>query len=908
MRKQLNKIFQPKTIAAIGATNREGTVGYALIENLMEGGFEGKVYPVNLQHREIQGLAAYRHVGDIPDKIDLAIIATPAKTVPGIVEECGQAGVGGLLIISAGFKEAGEEGNRMFEEILQISHRYNMRVIGPNCLGFINPTLGINASFASRMALKGNIAFISQSGALCTSILDWSAEQNVGFSHFVSIGSMLDVGFADLIDYFGMDPNTSCILIYMESLKDARKFMSAARAFARSKPIIILKAGKSDEGGQAAASHTGSLTGNDAVFDTAFRRAGIIRVDTIGQLFDCAQSLAMQPRPKGKRLAIVTNAGGPGVLATDYLVGGGGQLAKLSDKTINKLNEFLPAAWSHGNPVDVLGDASAETFRKAAEICLKDPNVDGLLAILTTQAMTNPSDAARELVKAAEKANKTILAAWMGEKDVYEGRDILEAGNVPNYRYPESAVDVFLKMYGYSSNLEMLTETPPAIPHEYNPKRDAAKELINLVLRDGRTQLTESEAKSLIKCYQIPVGKFRVATSATEAKAFAAAIGYPIVMKIASPSIGHKTDVGGVKVGIQTEEELETEFEAMLARVKEVRPDAEIDGILIEGMVKKKFELLIGAKKDPIFGPVIVFGQGGVGVEVFKDTQMGLPPLNMALAKRIVEGTRIFPLLKGYRGMPGVNLEELEYTLCKFAYLVMDFPEIKEIDINPYVMDDDGGMILDAHIVLDPADIKKRKGHPYDHLVISPYPEEYGKTIFLRNGQEVMLRPIRPEDEPLEAKMLDYLSSQTMYYRFLGYVPKITHDFLKRFTQIDYDREMAIIAEIQDETDGERKMIGVVRIVSDAWGENAEYAIVVADEWQKKGLGRIMTDYILDIAREKGIQKIYANVLATNKGMLRLFEKLNFTLRKEDFESYYAELQLGAEQPAPAKIDKVSLN
>ena len=904
MQAQLDNIFKPKTIAAIGASNREGTVGYALIKNLLEGTFDGKIYPVNLKHKEIQGLTAYRHIGKVPEQVDLAIIATPAKTVPDVVEECGKAGVGGLLIISAGFAEAGEEGIKMFNDILKKARLYNMRIIGPNCLGFINPNLGINASFAQRSAEKGNIAFISQSGALCTSILDWASEQNVGFSHFVSIGSMLDVGFADLIDYFGMDPNTSCILIYMESLRDARKFMSAARAFARSKPIIVLKAGKSDEGSRAASSHTGTLAGNNAVFDTAFKRAGVIRVETIGQLFDCAQSLAMQPRPKGNRLAIVTNAGGPGVLATDFLVENGGTLAELSPKTLEKMNEFLPAAWSHSNPVDVLGDASAEIYRKSVEWCLKDPNVDGILAILTTQAVTDPTEVAKELVKVAKKSNKTILASWMGEKDVYEARDILEAGKVPSYRFPESAADVFLKMYQHTRNLEMLTETPTAIPHEFNPKRDAAGNLIEYVLKDGRLQLTESEAKNLLKCYNIPVGKHRVASDVNEAKAFAKVIGYPLVMKIASPDIGHKTDVGGVRVGIQNEKELAKNFKDMMAIVQKKRPDAKLDGILIEGMIKKKFELLIGAKKDPIFGPVIVFGQGGVAVEVFKDTRMGLPPLNMALAHRIVRKTRIYPLLQGYRGMPGIDMEELEFTLCKFAYLVMDFPEIKEIDINPYVMDEEGGMILDAHIVLD-GDLEKREGHPYDHLVITPYPEEYVKTIFLRNGQEVLLRPIRPEDEPLEAKMLDFLSKQTLYYRFLGYIPTITHDFLSRFTQIDYDREMAIIAEIEDETDGERKMIGVVRIVADAWGENAEYAIVIADPWQRKGLGVIMTDFILEIAKEKGIKKIYGSVLATNKGMLKLFERFGFDTKKEDFESYYAELQLGVEKTPPLNTNKV---
>ena len=888
MSKRLKKIFQPRTIAVIGASDRKDSVGYSVMKNLLAEGFEGEVIPVNLNHNKIQGKKSYQNIRDVPQEVDLAVIVTPSVAVPQVVEDCGLAGVGGLVIISAGFKEAGEEGQRMYEEIAQKARHYGMRVIGPNCLGFINPHLKINATFAARSARLGNIAFISQSGALCTSILDWASEQSVGFSNFVSIGSMIDVDFADLIDYFGTDQRTSCILIYMESLKDARKFMSAARAFARSKPIIILKAGRSAEGGQATLSHTGSLAGNDAVYDAAFQRAGIIRVDTIAQLFNCAQSLAMQPRPYGNRLAIVTNAGGPGVLATDSLMMNGGALAKLSEASMKKLNGFLPAHWSHNNPIDVLGDASAETYQKALDVCLADPNVDGVLAILTTQDVTDPTEVAKAVVEVSSKYRKPVLASWMGEEDVKEGRDILEEGKIPHYRYPESAVDVFIKMFQYSRNLEMLYETPPAIPQQMNLKTDIAKAIIHTIMDSGRRQLMENEAKELMKSYGIPVGSFKVVSSVENAVKFAQEIGYPVVLKIASPDIGHKTDVGGVKVNLANEAELRSAYERIMKSAREKRPDAEIRGILVEKMAAKGFELLIGAKKDPIYGPVIAFGQGGVAVEVFRDMKLGLPPLNRVLARRTIEGTRIYPLLKGYRGMPGVNLEELELILVKFAYMVMDFPEIREIDINPFVVNEDGGMALDAHIVLEKEKPAIRK--PYSHLVISPYPEKYNKAVLMRSGQVAYLRAIRPEDEPLEAQMLENISQQSLYFRFFGYVPQVTHDFLTRFTHIDYDREMAIIAEVEEA--GAKKMAAVVRIISDAWGEVAEYAILVADPWQQQGLGGQMTDYIIEIAREMGIKKLYASVLASNKGMLTLFEKKGFSIEREDFDTFHTELML----------------
>jgi len=903
MRKQLDKILRPESIAIFGASDRRESVGYSVMYNMLHAGYGGKVYPINVKNDKVQGQKAYKSIDAVGETVDLAVICTPAPTVPAIVEDCGKAGVGGLVIISAGFKEAGEKGHQMFRQIQATAKKYKMRVIGPNCLGFINPHLGINASFAAKNALKGNIAFISQSGALLTSILDWSVDQSVGFSYFMSIGSMLDVGFADLIDYFGTDSNTSCILIYMESIENARHFMSAARSFARNKPIIVLKAGKSEEGGQATKSHTGSLAGNDAVFDAAFRRCGVIRVDTIAQLFNAAQSLAMQPRPRGNRLAVITNAGGPGVLATDYLMANGGQLAKLSDKTMEVLDSFLPASWSHGNPVDVLGDAGADFYKRAVDACLRDENVDGALVILTPQSMTDPEAVAHGIVEINQVAGfmrKPIFAAWMGETDVWEGREILERGKVPNYRYPESAVDVFVRMHKYARNLQMLYETVPGVPRDFLRKQELAREIIYTALDNGRTTLTEDEAKGLMACYDIPVSENKVTKSADDAVAFAEKIGYPVVMKIVSPDIGHKTEVGGVRLDIQNAGDVRAAFEEIENNAKKHRPDATIEGVLVEQMIEKPFELLIGANKDPIFGPVIVFGRGGVAVEVYKDTQMGLPPLNMALARQIIEETEIYPLLEGFRNMPGVNMEELEFTLVKFSYLVMDFPEIKEIDINPFVADEAGGIVLDSHIVLEkPAVVDKMK--PYQHLSVSPYPARYIRRAELQDGTKILLRPITPEDEPLLANMLDYISTSSLYYRFFGFVPKVTHEWMSRFTHIDYDREIAIVAIANYEDEDKKEMIGVVRIIEDAWGESAEYAILIADRWQRKGLGNMLTDYIIEIARQRHIGRLVASVLPSNTGMIHMFEERGFRFDKSDLEIYEVELELESAEMAESR-------
>ena len=884
--KKLDKLFNPKVIAIIGATARKGTVGHSLMKNVIGSGFDGIVYPINPKRTNVLGVKAYANIHEVPDKVDLAIIATPAKTVPAIVEACGYSGVSGILLISAGFSEIGKEGKMLTKHISATLRKYGMRLIGPNCLGFIKPSIHLNASFANKMALPGKIALISQSGALCTAILDWSVDQNVGFSHFVSIGSMIDVSFHDLIDYFGSDPLTTSIVIYMESLTDARSFMSAARAFARNKPIIVLKAGKSSEGAQAAMSHTGSLAGNDFVFDAAFKRAGIIRVNTIDELFHIALSLSMQEKPAGNRLAIITNAGGPGVIATDTLIEKGGKIAQLSNETIAGLNKHLSPNWSKGNPVDVLGDAGPEQYEKAVELCAKDKNVDAILVILTPQSMTDPTRVAEKVASVARKYRKTLLASWMGADDIKGGQQVLERNKIPVYQTPEDAVKCFMHMYDYSRNLEILHETPSQIPHEFKPKKAKSKKLIDEVLADNRTVMTEFEAKQLMNYYGIPVIKNGLAKTEEEALKLAEKIGYPLVMKIASPDILHKTDVGGVILNIVNEEEARKAFTKIMKSSKAKMPEADIRGVFVEQMIKRKYELIIGCKKDPIFGPTIVFGMGGVAVEVFKDTTVGLPPLNMALAMRIIEDTKIYKLIKGYRGMPGADITSIQFLLYKFAYLIMDFPQISEIDINPFGVDERGGVVLDAKVILDDS-IEITEKYPNKHLVISPYPSEYITKFTMKNGEKAILRPIKPEDELMEKEMFSNFSERTQRYRFFQLIKDISHDQLIRYTQIDYDREIAIIAEVTE--NGNKMMAGVARLIADQYNETAEFAIVIADPWQNQGLGNKFTDYICEIAKARGIQKIYANILAINHIMLHMFRTRGFSMTKIE-DSYYAEL------------------
>jgi len=885
--KQLNKLFNPKSIAVIGASDTPGRVGYSLFRNLITNGFSGSVYPVNPNRDLVQGVKAYPNMAALPQKVDLAVIATRAQTVPDMVNECIASGALSAVVISAGFSETGEEGIRLADQIRQSVESSGMALLGPNCLGFIRPKLNLNASFSRKMPHKGGMAFISQSGALCSAVLDWSVKEHVGFSYFVSVGEMVDIGFHDLIDYFGNDPDTKAILIYMETLTQARSFMSAARSFARTKPIIVLKVGRSQEGAKAALYHTGSITGNNQIFDAIFKRAGVLRVGSIAELFDCAKNLSMQRRPSGNRLAIITNAGGPGVIATDALMDQKGNLADLSSETLHYLDENMPPFWSRGNPIDLLADADFLRYRMALKACLRDQNVDGILAILTPQAMTDAAAVARDLVEIAKDAYKTVLASFMGEDDVAEGRRILVQGKIPAYEKPEDAVRSFLNMVEYQRNLRLLTETPATIPHAFTPNTANNRKIISDIASSGRIILTAPEVKEILANYDIPVPKGGLVKNPREARALAADIGFPVVMKIVSPDIIYERDVGGIISDIQTEEEIDPAYDRIMDAVRSKAPDARIFGMYIEEMIEKRYELLIGSKKDPIFGPVIVFGMGGVAVDVFKDTNIGIPPLNMSLAQQLIDGTKISTLLKGYRGAAAVDVAAIQFLLYKFAYLVMDFPEISEMDINPFAVDERGGIVLDAKIILDEK-VAGKTIKPFSHMVICPYPREYERTVLIRRGRSVLLRPIRPEDEPMQEEMFSTFSTETKRFRFFGPV-KETHEMLARYTQIDYDREMAIIAELTE--GGREKMAGVARLIADPYNETAEYAIVIGDPWQRQGLGTIMTRYILEIARNRGIKKVYAYLLEDNANMLDLFLKFKFTHQKEE-DMYRVELLL----------------
>ncbi|MBU6342643.1 MAG: acetate--CoA ligase family protein, partial [Bacteroidetes bacterium] len=808
MKGVLNQFFQPKSIAVIGATEKKEKIGYAVLVNLSN--FQGKVYPVNPKYTQILDKTCYKRLKDLPETPSLAILATPAATTPAILTECGKAGILCVVILSSGFKEVGTEGERIYRDMLHVASKYRIRIIGPNCIGILSPEIGLNATFASAIPGPGRVAFISQSGALGAAILDWAAEKRVGFSYFVSMGNMADISFDHLIDYFGQDSRTACILIYMEHLVNARKFMSAARAFARSKPIVILKAGATREGARAAMLHTGAPAGNDLVYDAAFRRAGLIRVHTIQQFFDCTQALANQPLPLGKRLCIITNAGGPAIIAVDALIRRRGTLASLQPETIQKLNVALPDIWSKNNPVDMGGDAGAEQYRAAIRTCLFDPNVDALLVVLTAQQVTNAT-AIAEIVVQESKAvfPKPVYAAWMGYSSVLEGRQVLEKGKIPWYPFPERAIEVFMNMANYKENLDLLSEMPPDQPIGFSDiRQEEAKLLIREIQNAGRTQLDESESKQLLSFYGIPSNISLRAHSKQEAIQQAEKLGYPVVLKIDSPDIWYKMEVGGIRTNIENPEELSQAYQATMDYVRKKRPDARIHGVTIEKMQVFQHELFIGSEKDPVFGPVITFGMGGITGDIWQDRTIGLPPLNLALAKRLIEPTKVYQLMQGYGNQSKTPVSLLEDALCRFTYLLMDFPDIRSIEINPFAMQPQAGLALDAKIMLERN--PSLQNDPYAHLSILPYPTQWIKKVKLRNKIELTLRPIRPEDELMEAELARAASKQSLYFRFFGYVPGIDHRFLSRLTQVDYDREMAIVAQIEE--NGIDKIIGEVRI------------------------------------------------------------------------------------------------
>jgi len=899
----IDRMFNPKVVALIGATDKEGTVGEATLKNLLVGKGKHTVYPVNPNHEMVLGLKCYPNIAAVPEHVDLAVVATPANTVPEVVEECGKAGVDGIVVLSAGFREIGAEGVKLEEQIRAVRAKYGFRILGPNCVGFTRPGVHLNATFLRDNPEPGSIAFISQSGALGSAILDWAIVSHVGFSLFASLGSMLDVDFGDLIDFLGSDPATRSIILYVEGIGNAKKFMSAARGFSRTKPIIVLKAGKYTTGAKAVQSHTGALAGDFEVYDAAFKRVGVVRVDEIGDLFNCASVLDSKRLPSGPRLAIITNAGGPAVVAADAVTDRGGELAKLSEQSMRTLNEHLPPYWSRGNPVDVLGDADVQRYQMAIETCMSDPNVDGILAVCTPQGVTRATELAEAVIKLSKDRRKPILTVFMGEKGVLEARKRFAENGIPSYPTPEEAVKTYLYMFRYHRNLDLLYETPEDLPVDLMPPNSHLKLLVKRAVREGKLLLSQADADKFMDAYDIPRLDGGFAKTGEEALMVARRVGYPVALKIVSQDVAHKTDVGGVVINIISSEMLAHEFAKLQERVKILKPEARIDGVYVQRMAEgMDYELILGSKKDRDFGAIVLFGSGGVGVELFRDFSIGLPPLNQVLARRIMEETKVYrALAHGLRNKPPVNLKSLDEVIVRFAGMVSDFPEISEMDINPLFMSGGNVVAADVRIVLDPRSADY--AIPYPHLVIMPYPTKYVVPWKLKDGTDVLLRPIRPEDEAIESEFINGLSEETSRYRFFSIVRNLPHSDLVRFCNIDYDREMAIIAEVNE--GGRRREIGVGRVITEPDRRRGEFAVVISDQYQGKGLGRKLVDMLIDIAEGKKLESIYGVVLRDNQNMLSLCREMGFTLRSEE-DVVRVELQLEYPQAAPQALPMFS--
>jgi len=881
----LDAIFAPRNVAVIGATDKAGSVGRTILWNLISSPFGGTVFPINPQRPSVLGIKAYPTIEAVPDAVDLAVIVTPAPIVPGIVRECVDAGAKGAIVISAGFKETGEAGAAL-ERQIQETRRGSMRIVGPNCLGVMSPVTGLNATFASAMARPGNVAFISQSGALCTAVLDWSFRENVGFSHFVSIGSMLDVGWGDLIDYLGDDAHTKSIVIYMESIGDARAFLSSAREVALTKPIIVIKAGRTQAAAKAAASHTGALTGSDLVLDAAFRRSGVLRVGSIAELFYMAEVLAKQPRPAGPRLTILTNAGGPGVLATDALIGTRGELAALSDATRDAFDRLLPLHWSHNNPVDILGDASPERYAQALTIAAADETSDGLLVILTPQAMTDPTRTAEALKAQVKDGRKPVIASWMGGAEVAAGQAILAQANIPNFPYPDTAARIFTHMWRYSDNLRALYETPSLasdLQHDVEGRHHVT-DILTAARAAGRTLLSEFESKRVLAAYTIPTIDTRVAATADEAVALAEAIGYPVVLKLHSETIAHKTDVGGVALNLETAAAVRRAYDGMRATVTARAGAQHLLGVTVQPMVSRDgYELIVGSSLDPQFGPVLLFGSGGKLVEVYQDRALALPPLNTTLARRMMEQTKVFVALQGVRGSAPVDLAALDQLLVRFSQLVVEQRWIKEVDINPLLASPEGLVALDARIVLHEARIA---ADSLPTLAIRPYPVQYVGAWTLKNATEVTIRPIRPEDEPLMVRFHQTLSQRSVYLRYLhmiGLGQRIAHERLTRVCFIDYAREMALVAEQRDAA-GQPVIVAVGRLMQLRGANEAEFAILVTDACQRQGLGAELLSRLVHIGRDQKLARIVASIDVDNRAMQIVSERVGFTVSYDEHE------------------------
>lgn len=871
----LTSLFEPKSVAIIGASDREHSVGNIIFKNMVDAGYKGRLYPINPKHETVQGVAAYKSIEDIGARVDLAVIATRPQTVPAIIEQCGRSGVKYAVVIAAGFSEAGHVGAALERKMLEIARSYGVRILGPNCLGLIRPTVGMNATFAKISAKPGNLALVSQSGALCTAILDWAKANDVGFSSVVSIGGSSDVDIGAILDYLVYDNRTRYILMYVEGIRNSRRFMSALRSAARIKPIVLLKAGRYESGSAAAQVHSGISSGSDAVFDAAVKRAGVVRVRNIGQLFYAAKGLATKFHPEGNRLLIMTNGGGPGAMAADRATELGIPLVNLSQSTIAALNACLPAHWSHSNPVDIVGDATPERYRDAIMAVTQDPEVDGILVMLSPQAMTEPEEVAKAVIAASETCTKPIVACWMGEEQTLSSRRLLTEAGIPAFRMPETAVDLFSHISTYYRNQKLLLQTPEPISKQAATSAEGAKMLIEAVLAERRKVLSEMESKSVLRAFKIPVAQTMVARTPTEALLLAEQIGFPIAMKVDSPDLARKSEVGGVRLNIATAAAVRNGYHDIIDTVGRNVPKARINGVSIEPFVARPNgrELRVGVIRDHIFGPVITFGVGGAEYEIFGDTAIALPPLNSYLAQDLIQSTRAAKLLGEYRTMPPVNMAALEDVLLRISHMVCELPWIQELDLNPLIVDENGAIAADARIVID---FTPSVGDRYAHMAIHPYPAHLAEEWVLPDGQVVNIRPIRPEDAEMEKAFVAVLSDESKYFRFMDTLRELTQSMLVRFTQIDYDREMAFVAVTEE--DGKEVQVGVSRYVSNPDGETVEFALAVADGWQKRGVGRKLMSALIECARAKGYRAVVGDVLSMNTKMFKLMTSLGFNI------------------------------
>ncbi len=870
--RNLDVLLKPASVALIGASDRAQSLGATVMRNLLAAGFKGPVYPVNPAHSEVAGQRAYPRVADLPTVPDLAVICTPPETIPELIAQLGAFGTRAAVVLTAGLGAPSKSSaGNLCQAMLDAAKPHLLRVLGPNCVGLIVPGIGLNASFAHINALPGKVAFITQSGALLTGVLDWAHSRGVGFSGLVSVGERSDVDFGDLIDYYGSDSDTRAILLYIESIKTPRKFMSAARAAARNKPVIVVKSGRAPDGARAASSHSGALAGADDVFDAAIRRAGMLRVDTLAELFDAVQTLSHHHTVHGDRLAIMTNGGGAGVLAADWNAMRGGRLAELSPETIERLNTHLPKIWSHANPVDIIGDAPVERYVATLKELIAEPGADAVLFMHAPTAIVPSAEIAAACAPIAQEASRMVLGCWLGDESVAAAREIFHKADIANYNTPEDAVRAFHQLVNYRRNQEQLMQTPASIAADFAPDTDAVKNIVATVLASGRAMLTEIEAKQVLKAYQIPVVDTLVAESDAQALTAARELGFPVALKILSPDISHKSDVGGVALNIESVEELEASIQSMRQRVKRLRPQAKIIGFTVQTMIHRPQaqEVVVGVATDPMFGPVILFGQGGTAIEVIADRAVGLPPLNQSLAKSLVASTRVARLLAGFRDRRPADLDALYLTLVKVSQLIVDIGELAELDINPLLIDDQGLIALDARIRIAPA---ARPAH--ERMAIRPYPHELEETIQW-NERSLLVRPIRPEDESLHLDLLGKMTPQDIRMRIFYSKRSITHSEMARLTQIDYEREMAFIAIAKNEA-GEPESLGIVRVVADPDRAQAEFAMLVRSDLKGLGLGRVLLEKMIRYCRESGIGAIFGDVLAENSRMLALTDDLGF--------------------------------